>query len=86
MARAVALYTFLRAVAFVGCYGLLLLLNVPGLFAIAGALLLSSLVSLLVLRRQRDAVALALEARRGSRAAERERLRGLLDEGAPPSP
>ena len=78
---ALALYTGLRIVAFTGCYGLLLIVGARGLVAVAAALLLSSVLSLLVLRRQRDAVAGSLEARRLRRADERDRLRGLLDEG-----
>jgi len=77
---ALALYSGLRVLAFVGSYGLLLLAGLRGLLAIATALLLSSLLSLLVLRRQRDAVAVALASRRGSRDAEQARLRGMLDE------
>lgn len=81
MARTFLLYTGLRLLAFVGCYGVLLVLGVPGLLAIAGALLLSSIVSLLLLRRQRDAFAVALQERRDQRAGEQVRLRALLEDG-----
>ena len=50
LAGLVALYTGLRFVAFVGCYGLLLLAGLRGVFAIAAALLLSSLLGLFLLR------------------------------------
>ena len=79
--RAFAVYTLLRVVAFAGCYGLLVVLGVPGLLAIAGALLLSSVLSLVLLRRQRDAFVDALAVRRSSRDDEKARLRGLLDDG-----
>lgn len=84
MGRAVALYTGLRVVAFVGCYGLLLIAGLRGLVAIAAALFISSIASLFVLRGPRDAVTAALAAREESRAAERARLRSLLDEGDQP--
>jgi hypothetical protein len=78
--RAFALYTGLRLVAFAGCYGVLLVLGVPGILAIAGALLLSSVLSLVLLRRQRDAFVDQLAQRRAARADEQARLRGLLDD------
>ena len=80
MARAFAVYTALRFVAFVGAYGLLILLGVRSIPAIVGALFLSALVSLLLLRQQRQAVADALAGRQERRLAERERLRGMLDD------
>ncbi len=78
--RRVAVYTGLRVVAFAVSYLLLVLVGLRGLPAIAAALLLSSLASLFLLRRQRDDVTAGLEARRQERAAEQARLRGLLDE------
>ena len=80
MGRAFAVYTALRFIAFVGAYGLLILLGVRNIPAIVGALLLSALISLLLLRSQRQAVADALAGRQERRNAERERLRGLLDD------
>ena len=80
MGRAFAVYTALRAVAFVGAYGLLIVLGVRSIPAIVLALLLSAVVSLVLLRPQRQAVADALAQRTERRAAERERLRGMLDE------
>ncbi len=80
MGRAFAVYTALRFVAFAGAYGLLIVLGVRSVPAIVGALLLSALVSLLLLRHQRQAVADALEERQLHRASERERLRGMLDD------
>ena len=80
MGRAFAVYTALRAVAFVGAYGLLIVLGVRNIPAIVLALLLSAVVSLVLLRPQRQAVADALAERVEKRTAERERLRGMLDE------
>ncbi len=80
LAGVLAVYTGLRLVAFVGCYGLLLLLGLRGVFAIGAALLLSSLLGLLLLTGPRDAVVRALDERRTGRDAERERLRRMLDE------
>jgi hypothetical protein len=86
MSRPWLVYTGLRIAAFVGCYLLLVLVGLRGLLAIAAALLLSSLASLVLLTRQRDAVAEALQARRGDRAAEQARLRGMLDDPDRPQP
>ena len=80
LARAFALYTGLRALAFVGSYGLLLVLGLRGFTPIVGALLVSSLVALAFLRPQRALVADALAARADRKREERERLRSLLDE------
>ena len=81
MTRPFARYTALRLLAFVASYGLLLLVGLRGLVAIAAALLISSLLSLSLLRRQRDEVAAALATRRGDRDAEQARLRSMLDDG-----
>lgn len=86
MGRQFVAYTALRVVVFAGCYGLLLVLGLRGPFAVLAALLLSSLVSLVLLRRQRDAVTASLAARSQDRAAEQARLRGLLDEDGPRGP
>ena len=80
MGRAVAVYTALRAVAFVGSYGLLILLGVRSIPAIVLALLLSAVISLVLLRPQRQAVSDAVAARVERLAQELERLRGMLDE------
>ena len=82
LAGLVALYTGLRFVAFVGCYGLLLLAGLRGVFAIAAALLLSSLLGLFLLRGPRDRMIAGLDERRTAKDAEKARLRALLDEPA----
>jgi hypothetical protein len=73
-------YTALRFVVFVGTAGLLLILGLNGLLLLMAALLVSSVVSLLVLRPQRAAVIRAQLARRERRAAEREALRAPLED------
>lgn len=81
MGRAFAVYTALRVVLFAVCCGVLLVLGAPRLVGVAVALLVSSLLSLIFLRRQRDVFVLALQRRREDRANEQARLRGLLDDG-----
>ncbi len=83
MARTFAVYTGLRVLLFVGSYGVLLVLGLPGLPALAFAFLLSGVLSLLLLRRPRDRFVVALEQRRAAKVEEQERLRGLLDERPP---
>ena len=78
--RAFAVYTGLRALLFVGVFGLLLLAGLRGLPALLGALLVSSVASVFVLRGARDRATAALAARQESRAAEHARLRGMLDD------
>ena len=80
MARAFAVYTALRAVAFVGAYGLMILLGVRTIPAIVLALLLSAVVSLVLLKPQRQAFADAIAVRLERREGERARLRGMLDD------
>lgn len=77
--RAVAAYTAAR----VGLFGVLLLVlssaGVRGLVGVAAAVFVSSVLSIVLLRRQRDALTAALARRAEDREAERARLRGLLD-------
>ena len=80
MARALAVYTALRAVAFVGSYGLMILLGLRTIPAIVLALVLSALVSLVLLKPQRQALADAIAARLERREGERARLRRMLDD------
>jgi hypothetical protein len=65
--RVVALYLALRLLLFLVAWLLLALLGVKGFLAPAAAVLLSSLAALVVLRRQREAVTLAVAARAGRR-------------------
>ena len=64
--RVVALYLTLRLLLFLVAWLVLALLGVQGVLAPAAAVLLSSLAALVVLRRQREAVTLAVAARRVS--------------------
>lgn len=83
--RVFAVYTLLRLLLFAACFGVLLVLGVPVLVALAGGLLLSSLLSLVALRRQRDVFVVALQEQRDRRAGEKARLRSLLDEDPTPA-
>lgn len=78
--RALAVYTALRLVVFLGTAGLFVLLGFNGFPLLLVALLVSSIVSLLVLRQQRAALVLAQAARREQRAADRRALRERLDD------
>jgi hypothetical protein len=69
--RVVALYLTLRLLLFLVAWLLLALLGVQGFLAPAAAVLLSSLAALVVLRRQREAVTLAVAARAGRRSVGR---------------
>jgi hypothetical protein len=60
-------------------YSVLLAIGVEGLLAVGGAVLLSALLSLVLLRRQRDAFAEASLARAEERRAEKGRRRARLD-------
>ena len=65
--RVVALYLTLRLLLFLVTWLVLALLGVEGFLAPAAAVLFSSLLALVVLRRQREAVTLAVAARAGRR-------------------
>ena len=65
--RVVALYLSLRLLLFLACWLVLALVGVEGFLAPAAAVLVSSLLALVVLRRQREAVTLAVAARAGRR-------------------
>ena len=69
--RAVALYTSMRLLVFLICLAVLLLLGLEGLLAAAAAVLVSSIVSLVVLKPQREALNEAARARLERKAAER---------------
>lgn len=78
--RAWLLYTMLRMLVFVGTAGFFALFGLNGFPLLLLALLVSSIVSLFVLRRQRTALVAAQAARTERRAAEREAIRARLDE------
>lgn len=70
--RAVALYTSLRVLVFLLCWVVFLLLGLEGLLAVAAAVLASSIVSIIVLKPQREALNAAARARMERKLAERE--------------
>jgi len=78
--RAWLVYTVLRLVVFIGTAGLFAIFGLNGFPLLLLALLVSSIVSLVVLRPQRSALVAAQLARRERRTAEREALRARLDE------
>jgi hypothetical protein len=78
--RAWLVYTALRLLVFVGTAGVLILLGLNGFPLLLAALLISSVVSLLVLKPQRTAAVDAALARREQRSAERESARARLDQ------
>ena len=73
-------YTALRMVVFIGTAGFFAIFGLNGFPLLLIALLVSSIVSLLVLRPQRAALVQAQAARSERRAAERESLRARLEE------
>ena len=74
------LYTGLRFLVFIGTAGFFAIFGLNGFPLLLVALLVSSIVSLLVLRPQRAALVAAQAERMERRAAEREALRARLDE------
>ena len=78
--RAFLVYSALRLVLLVVAYSVLLAIGIDGLLAVGGAVLLSALLSLVLLRRQRDAFTEASLARAEERRAEKERRRARLDD------
>ena len=77
--RAFLVYSGLRLVLLVVAYSVLLAIGIDGLLAVGGAVLLSALLSLVLLRRQRDAFTEASMARAEERRTEKERRRARLD-------
>jgi hypothetical protein len=73
-------YTLLRLVVFIGTAGFFLLFGLNGFPLLFVSLLVSSIVSLFVLRPQRTALVMAQAARREQRQSERDALRARLDE------
>ena len=78
--RAWLVYTALRLVVFLGTAGLLLIFGLNGFALLLIALLVSSIVSLVVLRPQRAGLVVAQTSRREKRSVERAALRARLDE------
>jgi UPF0716 family protein affecting phage T7 exclusion len=74
------LYTALRMVVFIGTAGFFAIFGLNGFPLLLLALLVSSIVSLIVLRPQRTALVAAQAARTERRAAERDAMRAQLEE------
>ena len=78
--RTYLVYTGLRLAVFVGTAAVLfLVVRINGFPLLLAALLVSSIASLFLLRRQRDALVRAQERKALARRAEKERLRAQLD-------
>ena len=78
--RTYLVYTGLRLAVFVGTAAVLfLVVRINGFPLLLAALLVSSIASLFLLRRQRDALVRAQERKALARRAEKERLRARLD-------
>ncbi len=82
--RAFLVYTALRLALLLVSYAVLVALGLEGLLAVGAAVLLSAGLSLVLLKKQRDAFTTASMARADARRAERESRRARLDEPGPP--
>ena len=78
-ARAFLVYSALRMALLLVSYAVLVALGLEGLLAVGAAVLLSALLSLVLLRPQRDAFTSASMARAEQRRSEREARRSRLD-------
>jgi len=78
--RAFAVYSALRLVLLLVSLVVLLAIGLEGLVAVGGAVLLSALLSLVLLRRQREAFTSASIARAERKRTEREARRARLQE------
>ena len=83
--RAFAVYSALRLALLVACFVVLRLIVGEGrdLLVIGAAVLMSALLSLVLLRRQRDAFTAASMARSDERKATKQARRARLDEQDP---
>lgn len=78
--RAFLVYSLLRLALLLVAFVVLLAIGLEGLLAVGGAVLLSALLSIVLLRRQRDAFTAASIARADQRRADREARRTRLQE------
>jgi hypothetical protein len=79
-ARPWLVYTALRFLVFLGTAGFFAIFGLNGFPLLVIAIVVSGVVSLVVLRPQREAVATAQLARRERRRAERDAIRVRLDD------
>lgn len=82
--RAFAVYNVARLGLFAAAAAALIPTGMNGLELLLVALLVSSVLSLLLLRRQRDQVAVALQVRQEVRRQAHQQRRARLDEGPTP--
>lgn len=82
--RAFLVYSALRLALLLVAFVVLIALGLDGLLAVGGAVLLSALLSIVLLRRQRDAFTSASMARAQQRRAERDARRARLQEPTEP--
>ncbi len=78
--RALLVYTGLRLALLLVCLVVLRLLGLSGLLAAGAAVLLSALLSVVLLRGQRDALTAASIARADQRRADKQARRARLDD------
>lgn len=81
--RAFLVYSALRLALLLVSFAVLVVVGLDDLLAVGGAVLVSALLSLVLLRRQRDAFTSASIARADQRRAEKAELRARLDESDP---
>lgn len=79
--RAFLYYSTLRLLLLLVVFGVLLALGLETLLAVGGAVLISALLSLVLLRRQREAFTAASIARADERRAAKQARRARLDDG-----
>jgi len=80
--RAFLYYSTLRLLLLLVVFGVLLALGLETLLAVGGAVLISALLSLVLLRRQREAFTAASIARADERRAAKQARRARLDDSA----
>ncbi|MCW2714166.1 MAG: hypothetical protein JWN88_1213 [Frankiales bacterium] len=78
--RALLVYTLLRFALLLVSYAVLLAVGLDGLLAVGVAVLMSALLSLVLLRRQRDAFTSASMARADQRRMVKQERRARLDD------
>ncbi|MBC7373748.1 MAG: DUF4229 domain-containing protein [Frankiales bacterium] len=78
--RAFLLYSMLRLLLLLVAFAVLLALSLEPILALGGAVLTSALLSLVLLRRQREAFTQASVARAEQRRADRAARRSRLEE------
>lgn len=78
--RALAVYSLLRLALLLVSYAVLVAVGLEGLPAVGGAVLASAVLSLVLLRRQREAFTSASVARADQRRADKADRRARLDE------